>query len=521
MSSESNRPNVILIMVESWDGRVIGCLGDPALKDATPNIDKFASRGTLFKNHYTTHPICCPARANLWSGQYTFNCKSWNNHKGLEKGTKTLRDVLAGSGGYVFASKADNGRSRNPRIGIGKHDYMSGGHSQQNRVTAWTGAANIELPSYLQKSPVILKGHTRKVHVRDWNYLKRAKKFLKRQKAARTSSGARAPFFLYLSLVGPHPRFRTSRRWLKQVDYEKVSIPPKDRELHPTIKYQQISKAWKHGFDVDSVRRTRAIYYAMIAELDAVLGELFDALDKLDFDENTYVILTADHGENNMEHDMFYKMNMYESSVHVPLIITGPTVKQGAVVENPVSLTDLYPTILDIAGIDPGEAPNRLDGESLLPLLEGRTTESRNYAFSMYTGTAVNTSIFMIRRGKWKYVAYPGFEPQLFDVEADPWEINNLAAENGDVVKDLDVQLRKIVDYNVVHAEWQSYCKDAFRKWREDVRANPVRLFEYGAAKPRASYDEVMANTYKGWTKEHEAQLERWLESPDHPPSHD
>ncbi|MHA1717276.1 MAG: sulfatase-like hydrolase/transferase, partial [Promethearchaeota archaeon] len=73
-SSTRNQHNIILIMVESWDGRVIGRLGDPALKNVTPNIDKFAKRGVFFKNNYTTHPICCPARANLWSGQYTFNC---------------------------------------------------------------------------------------------------------------------------------------------------------------------------------------------------------------------------------------------------------------------------------------------------------------------------------------------------------------------------------------------------------------------------------------------------------------
>src|SRR6056297_1151736 len=150
-SNGPSRPNVVLIMVESWDGRVIGKWGDPALKNATPNLDRFADNGVIFKNSYTSHPICCPARANLWSGQYTFNCKSWNNHKGLSPEAPILRDVLTQEANYVLASDQKGKKD----IGIGKHDYRSGGHTNQNRITAWTGAANIRRPSYLQKKPKV------------------------------------------------------------------------------------------------------------------------------------------------------------------------------------------------------------------------------------------------------------------------------------------------------------------------------------------------------------------------------
>ncbi|MBN2150125.1 MAG: sulfatase-like hydrolase/transferase [Candidatus Lokiarchaeota archaeon] len=514
MAQQPARPNIVLIMVESWDGRVLGCLGDPALKKVTPNIDRFAARGVLFKNHYTPQPVCCPARANMWSGQYTFNCKSWSNHKGLEPGTPILRDVLTREGGYILATRKKGGaKGRANDIGIGKHDYISGGHSQQNRITDWTCAANIQLPSYLQPAPRVKESDAQKFHVEDWIRCAKARNFLKKQ-AKRQKKGKGEPFFLYLSLTTPHPAFKTTRHWLSKVDQDAVSVPPKDPEpLHPVLEYQRISKAWAHGLDPASVKRTRAIYYAMVAETDGLIGEVLDEIEGLGLLETTHVIITADHGENNMEHDMFYKMNMYDSASRVPLIVAGPGTRQGVVVEDFVSLVDLYPTILDLAGIPKERATSRLDGESFLPLLKGTPGWSRDYAFSMYTGTAANTSMFMLRTGRWKYVAYPGFEPQLFDLAADPDEITNLAKGEPGVVKELDAKLRGVCDYERVHAEWQAWCKASFRAYRDKLKGRTIPLFEYGAKNPRATYEDVIANTYKGWTPAHAKQIEQWLDS--------
>jgi arylsulfatase A-like enzyme len=506
MDSHSNKPNIVLIMIESWDGRVVGNYGDPAMKNITPNLNKFAEKGVQFKYNYTSHPICCPARSNLWSGQYTHHCKSWNNYKGLEKGTKILRNVLEDHGDYVFATKDPK------KIGIGKHDYWSGNHTNQARITAWTGMANIYRPSYTMKKPLISNKNTKKSHKVDWIRASSAKKFLKKQKK-RQNKGDKNPFFLYLSLTTPHPTFHTSKYWMEKVDYEKVSIPLKEdeKEVHPVIKYQKIQKAWEWGFDPDSVRKTRAIYYAMVAETDAIIGGVLDSIEELGFNENTYVIITADHGENNMEHDLYYKMNMYESSVNTPLFIRGPDVQKGILSKNITSLIDLYPTILDIANIPKENAPNTLDGESLLPYIRGDTKDTRNWAFSIHTGTANNTSVYMIREGTWKYVKYYGYEPQLFNMETDPDEIKNLASENQKIIKELDEKLHSVCDCDAVHQEWQTYCKQSFKEYREKVSKKPIPLFEYGAAKLRATYQEVMANTYKGWTKDDEQKLEDWL----------
>ena len=114
--------NVLMIHMESWDGRMLGCQGHhPAMKDATPNIDKLAADGTRFANAYCTNPICCPSRANMLSGTYTHECESWNNFKGLENGMWTYDKGLRQSGYEIKL--------------LGKHhDHLTGGHSVMNRV---------------------------------------------------------------------------------------------------------------------------------------------------------------------------------------------------------------------------------------------------------------------------------------------------------------------------------------------------------------------------------------------------
>jgi arylsulfatase K len=492
-SAESGpRRNVCLIQFDSWDGRILGGMGHAAVQNATPNCDRLSERGVLFRNAYCSHPICCPSRANMWSGRYTHHVESWNNYKGLEPGATTFKDRLE-EVGYRFASEQG---------GIGKHDYRSGGHSQLARITAWTATANINLPFFRPDPPRVIESRERRVHKRDWELVDRACAWLTQ------NARGEGPFFLYVSMGIPHPAFVTSRYWLSRIDMDAVTIPPADDEDHPVMRFQRTAKNWGYGFDDDTVRRTRAIYYAMCAEADAMVGQLLDRLEDLGLDEDTYVILTSDHGENNMEHRQWYKMNMYESSVRVPLIVAGPGLLEGATIDNVVSLIDLYPTLVDMGR---ATAPDDPDGESLMPLLAGRTTASRNWALAIFTGCSANTSMFMLRRGNWKYVAYPGYKPQLFNLKDDPQEVHDLADLRTSMVNEMDRRLRSIVDYEEVHGRWLQYCRTAFRQWRGQVTTQPVHLKEYGADIAAASYEQIMANTYIGWDERWSKKLDDWL----------
>lgn len=486
------RPNIVFFMTDSWDGRVLGCMGHPAMRNATPNADALAERGALLRNAYTSHPICCPARANMWSGTYTHRCESWNNHKGLEPGARIFKHDLEAAG-YRFGSELG---------GFGKHDYYSGKHTNMARVSAWTGPANLPLNvKYMPQPPQVideLDGRDRG----DWARVAQAIDFLEER------TGNDEPFFLYISTGQPHPPFWTHQEYLDMVDLDAVTIPPEDGSDHPVMAFQRRNKDWTFGFDEDLGRQVRAIYYAKCATTDAMLGRVMETLDRLGLTDDTYIVLSSDHGENNMEHHQWYKMNHYESSARVPLIVAGPDIPAGQRIDNIVSIIDFYPTFVDMAGV---ECPDGLDGESLMPLLRGETTSSRDWAFASFTGTTLNTTAWMLRKEDWKYIAYPGYDPQLFNLADDPDEIHDLASERPGVVSRLDAELREILDYDEAHARCQAYNRDSFRAWRATARRNGVRMNEYGMNCECATYEQAMANIYPGFAVEHERMLDEWL----------
>ena len=493
-----SRPNIVFFHAESWDGRALGCMGHPAMQRATPNIDRLARRGAHFRNTYCSHPICCPSRANMWSGQYTHHCESWNNHKGLEPGDRTLMDLLDEAGyRFIVDDPAE--------IGLGGEDYMSGHHTQVARVTAWTGPANIKLPTYGRGDQDLhILTDRENAWENDWQKARQAQDFLREQ------ADSDDPFFLYVTTGLVHPSFRTTSHWMDKVDIDKVTIPPEDEELHPVMEYQQVSKNWRHGFDPATVRQFRAAYYAMCAEADAMVGEIADTLDELGMSDDTYFIFSSDHGELATEHRNWYKMNMYEGSSRVPLIITGPDIPGGRRVDNIVSLIDMFPTMAEMTDL---EEPDDLDGESLMPLARGETDESRDWAIATHTGTSANTTMFMLRRGDWKYVAYPGYQPQLFNLAEDPDEVQNLASAREDVARKMDEELRSIVDYEEVHDRVIRYDKAAFREWRKRAKAGEFSDTSYSrtAENPATTYEEIMANAYVGYSEEHEEKLNRWM----------
>lgn len=474
----TSKPNIVFVHTDSMDGRVMGCMGHPAMRRATPNLDRLAQRGVLYRNFYSNNPICCPSRASMLSGQYTFHCEAWNNYKGLDDDEPNL-----------FTHFDEEGY----RVQIyGKTDYLNGAHTIRARVTAWTRSANIMRPAYKEGPPRILESNEKRVHARDWQDVDSAVCWL-REEAPKEDS----PFLLYVGIRAPHPAFLTSRYYLRLIDESSVDIPPEDEGSHPVIEYQRISKNWQHGFSAEMVRLVRRVYFAMVAEVDAMVGEIMAVLDEMGLTDATYFVFSSDHGEMAMEHRLWYKSCAYEASVRVPLIIAGPGMRQGVVIEKPASLVDLYPTFLDMAGLS---HPAGLDGHSLWLELMGQESDRPDWVLSEYHDSAANTGIFMLRRGDWKYVAYPGYPPQLFNLAEDPDEILNLAPVRPDVVGEMDTLLRSIVDYEAVDAKVKAYDRRAFRRWRLEQKS-------------AGTYEELMARVYSGWDDLAEDEIRPWTET--------
>ncbi|MGD2174628.1 MAG: sulfatase-like hydrolase/transferase [Candidatus Brocadiaceae bacterium] len=481
------RASVIIVQTDSQDGRAMGCMGHPAMQGVTPNMDMLAERGVVFLNTYCNNPICCPSRASMFSGRFTHHCEGWNNYKGLEPGDSTFLERFEDAGYRVKT--------------LGKTDYVSGHHTVRARVTPWTRAADIRRPEYRMPAPEVMDDERERVAEHDWRNVDGAVEWLTEH------ASDHEPFLLYLGLNQPHPRFRTSRRYLDRIDPDAVRLPPPDESSHPVMELMRLKKNWMHGLDEETVRLVRRIYFGMIAEVDAMLGRVLEAVGRTGLAGSSYVFFTSDHGEMNMEHDQFYKMCHYEPSARVPLIVSGPGVAGGHRVETLTSLIHIHPTLTDIAGLPRAEG---LDGQSLLPELGGDSPARPDRAFAEFHGTTSRTGAFMLRLGGWKYVAHPGFAPQLFDLEEDPWEVRDLAESRPEVVANMDSALRDIVDYEGVDARVKEYDRQSFRHWRQGqidagtYRRTMARIF--------SGWDGVDAAEADPWTEEDEGRIRAWLE---------
>ena len=320
---DNTRSNIVFIHAESLDGRILGCMGHPALGKATPNLDSLATEGVMFTNAYTNCPVCNPSRASMWSGKYPnyYNC--WNNHEGLAEDVPTFRTAFD-SAGYRTAA-------------IGPLDYTYGKHSIRDRVGSWTRAAHIRRPISRTPMPPVVEDGTANQKDRKW--IEEANTWLKE------AAGGDRPFLLYLTTGLVHPPFVAEGRHMALIDEEAIDIPPAltsiDGRDHPAVTYARITKNCDQQFSESIVREIRHIYFAMIAALDEMIGLVLHTLDTLGLKETTYVVFSSDHGEMAGEQNQILKRTMYEPSTHVPLIVRGPEVRRGVRVKTPVSLIDL------------------------------------------------------------------------------------------------------------------------------------------------------------------------------------
>jgi arylsulfatase K len=402
--------------------------------------------------------------------------EGWNNYKGLEEGARTYVSDLEAFG-YLHQA-------------YGKTDYVSGNHSLGNRVTSWNRAANIRL--HRGKGPVAglrqIEESKRRVHERDWDHVDNTIAYLKDRAADRE------PFILHCSISCPHPAFVSSSYYLDRIDPDKVTVPPFEEQLHPVMEYMSQTKACLDRFTDEEIRAVRHTYFAMVAEVDEMVGEIVHVYDQLELGESTYVLFGSDHGEMNMEHRQQLKNAMYEASARVPLIIAGPDIVSDAAVDDLVSLVDLYPTFMDMTGLD---HPQDLAGTSLMPELHGGKADRPESILCQYHGNFAITGEFMIRRGPYKYTAYAGYESQLFNVEDDPDEIDNLVGKDVALAAEMDRALRDLVDYEAVDAKVKQYDRDSYRAWRAGIGEEP--------------YEQAMSEILPGWSDRERKITETWL----------
>lgn len=426
----SERPNILFIMTDQQRGDCLGVDGHPCL--LTPNMDALAGSGTRFRRAYTTCPSCIPARRSLLSGKFP---------------------ATHGMPGFVGRVPLTGPTLPGELKKAGYHTYLVGRTMHQHPASARYGYDHVQLASGYEPDRYHdrLRAETGQVdgfgshglnfngwNARPWHLdetlhpthdiVNEALKFLENRDRT-------CPFFLTVSFYAPHPPLcppafymdRYLRQELPPPAIGDWARPPAGRELGLSVDSPRVQ------LEGEALRSCQAGYFGLINHVDDQIFRLLSPRGGLSYDRrNTVVVFTADHGEMLGDHYMFRKCEPYEGSARIPFIISGGAsmgLKSGQVLERPVCLEDLMPTLLDLAGLP---APDGIDGSSLAPLLRGEETDWRPFLHGEHAPcySREQAHHFLVDETT-KYIWRPldGRE-QLFDLVEDPRERRDLAADH-------------------------------------------------------------------------------------------
>ncbi len=411
--------NMLIIMSDEHSFETAGCYGHPIVQ--TPHIDRLAARGTRFTNAYTPSPICVPTRAAIQTGRHVHEIGAWDS-----------ATPYAGSPPSWGHELIKTGRRS---VSIGKLHFRSGeddnGFDPEivpmhvvNGVGWISGLLRDELPPNAEPSreyaEMIGPGGSTYVDY-DEKVCAAACEWLTTDAAA-----SDVPWTAFVSMVAPHYPLTPPERFYDLYPPDEMDAPrdPLAYERHPFLKMFREFWNFEDYFTPESRNVARASYYGLISYMDDNVGKILAALEASGAAEDTLVVYTSDHGDMIGNHGFWAKCTMYEDSAGVPLVMAGPGVEEGKVIDDPCSLLDIYPTVLDVAGIEPqlDQAPRA--GVSLLKAARGEA--AGRTILSEYHDGGCKSGFYMVRWDNWKYIDYLSFPPQLFDLDEDPLELNDL-----------------------------------------------------------------------------------------------
>lgn len=438
--------NMLFIMSDEHNAAFMGCAGHPQVK--TPTLDALAARGTMFDNAYTNCPICVPARASFATGRYVHDCGYWDNADPYDGRVP----------GWGHRLRAEGHRA----VSIGKLHHRSveddDGFEKRIPLNVVEGVGDLkglireDIPE--RKSAAALAadvGRGESSYTRyDRAIAADAVHWLTEEAPRHTDE----PWALFVSFVCPHFPLIAPEEFYDLYDPATVPLPglyaEAERPDHPYYQAFRACMNYDRYFDEATVRRAVVAYMGMVSFLDANIRAVLDGLEQAGLAADTRVVYTSDHGECLGKRGFWGKSVMFEESARVPLIMAGPDIAAGKRVTTPVSLVDCHPTILACTGAQSPPEDADLPGRSLFAIAaeepEGRAVFSEYHAAASVTGT------FMIRKGRYKLVEFVGMAPQLFDLEADPDETTDLAADptHAAALADLRSELRRICDPEAV-----------------------------------------------------------------------
>lgn len=443
--------NMLFVMSDEHNKRVLGSAGHPMIR--TPNLDRLAASGVRFTDAYCNSPICVPSRASFQTGRYVHDIRFWDNAIPYDGSIPSWAHRLKAAGHRVdsigklhFRSSDDDNGFTTEHIplhvveGIGDPIGMLRDPPPRRESALRLASEAGKGDSDYQRYDDAITGS--------------AEAWL----ADRAIQPDNKPWCLFVSFVCPHFPLISRPEWYDLYPEDVVPLPrmydANERPTHPYIEALRRCQVYDEGFDDPrTVRRAIAAYFGMVSFVDHNVGRLVDALVSNGLDTSTRVVYTSDHGDNLGTRGLWGKSNMYEEAAGVPLIMAGPDVPKGVVCTQPASLVDAFPTIIDCVGLASQPADVGLPGANLLDVVAG--TAAPRTVMSEYHAAGSAASAFMIRHGSFKYIHYVGMPPQLFDLEADPYETKDLGQDPAfsGVADTCWARLRRVVNPEAVDVQ--------------------------------------------------------------------
>ncbi len=426
----AKRPNILIVMVDQLNGTLFP--DGPADFLHAPHLKALAARSARFRNNYTASPLCAPARASFMSGQLPSRTGVYDNAAEFVSSIPTYAHHLRAAGyatclsGKMHFVGPDQMHGFEDRLTTDIYpadfgwtpDYRKPGE----RIDWWyhnlgsvTGAGVAEITNQMEYDDEV--------------------GFLAAQKlydySRASDSAERRPWCMTVSFSHPHDPYVARRKYwdlyenCQALDPKSAYIDYENQDPHSRRLYDACDHT---AFQItrDQVRSSRRGYFANISYVDDKVGELIDVLERTRMLDDTIIVFCSDHGDMLGERGLWFKMCFFEGSARVPLMIAGKGIAARRI-DTPVSNLDVCPTLCDIAGIDIAGILPWTDGQSLVPLTRGQTRSEP--VLMEYAAEGSQAPLVSIREGRFKFVHCEIDPPQLFDLQSDPLEWVNLAAD--------------------------------------------------------------------------------------------
>jgi iduronate 2-sulfatase len=455
------RPNVLLLLVDDLKP-ALGCYGDTAAK--TPHLDRLAARGMRFDLAYCNQAVCAPSRFTLMLGSHSTSTGLYGLGSRLRQRwpeAVTLPQHFARHGGYRTESigkvfHIGHGNDGDPQSFSVPHwkdkviEYLDPASTGGGQLTREEALFTNQQLDRIRSLPRGAAWESPEAQDDDYADGRIAAETVRRLEAAKHSD---TPFFIAAGFVRPHLPFCAPKRYWDLHDPAKLPMPTHEKLPLDSPKvahkrggeiaaYSPVPENPDPGFSPDLKRQLIHGYYASTSYVDAQIGRVLDALDRLDLARDTIVVLWGDHGFHLGDLGIWTKHTNYEQAVRIPLLIVAPGIAApGSHTRQLAESVDLFPTLAELAGLPAPAGPQPIDGLSLVPVLRDPAKRVRDHACHCYPkeklGRAIRTERH--RLVEWKAPGAPAETAQLelYDYEADPAETRNLAVEKPDVVKTL------------------------------------------------------------------------------------